>query len=339
MKSQVLEHNVGSISLTCSAQSNPPAQMMWLEESSGEIVQYGEMLEFSPVLKQHQGSYHCLAQNKVGNSSFETFHLNVVYPPVIESITPQERMVASVGSSKVLRCGADANPPPQYQWLHKMDKNGEVNIVGRTRNLELLNIGYRESGEYICRASNIIDDEERVTESEIVKVKVEGQPELLDAEPKIVSGVGDDVVMSVLLCSDPPPDINTWQWGGGMVLSAGAQVDRYRAEMEPHPSLDQCYHSKLIIARADQQDSKEYVVRAENDRGMDMVSMMLLVEGKNIAQRSCQTVIDLRICFISDSLSMTSVIVVTISLLLIFLILVIIITLLYNKKRLCCQGK
>ena len=124
-----------------------------------------------------------------------------------------------------------------------------------------------------------------------------------------------------------------------MVLSAGAQVDRYRAEMEPHPSLDQCYHSKLIIARADQQDSKEYVVRAENDRGMDMVSMMLLVEGKNIAQRSCQTVIDLRICFISDSLSMTSVIVVTISLLLIFLILVIIITLLYNKKRLCCQGK
>ena len=32
----------------------------------------------------------------------------------------------------------------------------------------------------------------------------------------------------------------------------------------------------------EQEDTKQYVVRTENERGMDMVSMMLVVQGKNI---------------------------------------------------------
>ena len=51
--SEVLEHNVGSLSLTCTADSNPPAQIMWLEANSGEVVQYGPQLHFTPVLRKH----------------------------------------------------------------------------------------------------------------------------------------------------------------------------------------------------------------------------------------------------------------------------------------------
>ena len=54
---------------------------------------------------------------------------------------------------------------------------------------------------------------------------------------------------------------------------------RYRAELEPHPQMDKCFISKLSVTNVGQGDSRQYVVRAENDRGMDMVTIQLLVQG------------------------------------------------------------
>ena len=54
---------------------------------------------------------------------------------------------------------------------------------------------------------------------------------------------------------------------------------RYRAELEPHPRMDRCYISKLRVDNVKMGDSRQYVVRAENDRGMDMVTIQLVVQG------------------------------------------------------------
>ena len=53
-----------------------------------------------------------------------------------------------------------------------------------------------------------------------------------------------------------------------------------RAELEPHPTMSQCYTSRLLVEGVDQGDSGKYVVRAENERGMDMVTVQLLVQGE-----------------------------------------------------------
>ena len=55
-------------------------------------------------------------------------------------------------------------------------------------------------------------------------IEVEGEPQLLDVN-NIEAVVGDDVTMKIVLCSDPPPLVNTWQWGGGVVLPVGGEVD------------------------------------------------------------------------------------------------------------------
>ena len=47
-----------------------------------------------------------------------------------------------------------------------------VEVVGRAADLELLDIGYREAGEYRCKAVNLISGEERSTESEVITVQV-----------------------------------------------------------------------------------------------------------------------------------------------------------------------
>ena len=54
--------------------------MMWVRrgEEEEEVVQYGPVLEFSPVLRRHNGSYACTAWNSVGNSSSQPYSLNVL---------------------------------------------------------------------------------------------------------------------------------------------------------------------------------------------------------------------------------------------------------------------
>ena len=101
--------------------------------------------------------------------------------------------------------------------------------------------------------------------------------------------------------------------------------------------MSQCYTSRLLVEGVDRGDSGKYVVRAENERGMDMVTVQLLVQGE------CSQVLQLSV-YLSclnclDSLSMASVIGVTISLLVVFLIIVVIITISYNQHKLCFKGK
>ena len=84
----------------------------------------------------------------------------------------------TVGDNKVLRCRADASPAPHYSWLHRrkarpgQDTEDTVEVVARTEDLELSDLGYLEAGEYRCRADNTIGDEERSTESEVIRLEV-----------------------------------------------------------------------------------------------------------------------------------------------------------------------
>ena len=48
--SDVLEEGKGSISMTCSANANPPARVFWRKYDGAEENQYVETLEFSPVM-------------------------------------------------------------------------------------------------------------------------------------------------------------------------------------------------------------------------------------------------------------------------------------------------
>ena len=71
--------------------------------------------------------------------------------PSIDHLEPRGVIKTSVGSSKVLRCRAGGSPGPSYQWLHKLEVGGEVEVVGDKQDLEIVSVGYQDSGEYICR--------------------------------------------------------------------------------------------------------------------------------------------------------------------------------------------
>ena len=70
--------------------------------------------------------------------------------------------------------------------------------------------------------------------------------------------------------------------------------------------MSQCYTSRLLVEGVDRGDSGKYVVRAENERGMDMVTVQLLVQGEG--SHVLQLSVYLSCLHCSDSLSMASVI-------------------------------
>ena len=196
-----------------------------------------------------------------------------VEPPVSRSVR--------LDTSTVLRCEADGSPCPTIQWLHTSPAGG-VQLVGSQPSLQMVSVDYSQAGDYICRATNTIDGVQHTAESDIVQLSVEGGPRLVDVVGPVRGRVGSQLEVEVEVCSVPPPHLTTWQWGPGILLSPGGELDgRWRVEMvsHPHHHHHSCYLTTLTIARAQQEDSGEYVVRVENENGMDMITLQLDVTG------------------------------------------------------------
>ena len=181
--------------------------------------------------------------------------------------------------STVLRCEAEGNPQPAIQWLHSTEAGG-VQVVGSEASLDILSTDYSQAGHYICRATNTLHGEELTVQSDILELEVWGGPRV--GEVGGAGGrVGEEVVVEVEMCSSPPPLLTTWQWGAGILLSPGGELDgRYRVDLVDLPGRQDCYLTSLTVQRAQHQDSGEYVVRVENEHGMDLVTVHLEISGE-----------------------------------------------------------
>ena len=74
----VLEDGLGSLSLTCIADSNPPAKVFWSKEGDESEPHDKSLLQFNPVYKQDAGTYLCWAENSVGRSGEERSSIDVL---------------------------------------------------------------------------------------------------------------------------------------------------------------------------------------------------------------------------------------------------------------------
>ena len=74
------------------------------------------------------------------------------------SITVTENQTAT------FYCSAGANPKPTVIW-RKIGGKGSVNtnVDGRNK-LEIRNAKYRDSGSYVCKAKNVLGQDEGVVE-------------------------------------------------------------------------------------------------------------------------------------------------------------------------------
>lgn len=176
---------------------------------------------------------------------------------------------------------AEANPPARYQWLQKLPTH-EVLVRGYSQHLLIENVTYDHQGEFVCKAVNVINGEQRTVQSDPIIVEVTGAPQVthFGAIKEVIVGNGEDAVLEVRFCADPLPE-QLWHLGDtgdNMILAAGSRHKRFLVETVRKLKED-CYISTLRILEVQPDDSTLYQLRLTNAHGTDMHEIHLIVRG------------------------------------------------------------
>uniref|UniRef100_A0A8C1HYQ3 Ig-like domain-containing protein n=1 Tax=Cyprinus carpio carpio TaxID=630221 RepID=A0A8C1HYQ3_CYPCA len=187
-----------SVTLSCSSDSNPPAEISWFKE--GTFVGSGRNYSISNISSGHSGEYKCKSRNKHGEKYSDAVTLNVMYPPknVSVSISPSGEIVE--GDSVTLSCSSDSNPPAEISWF----KGGT--FVGSGRNYSISKISSNHSGEYKCKSIN--EHGEKLSDTVMLNVMYASRNAVVSISPSGEIVEGDSVTLSCSSDSNPPAEIS-----------------------------------------------------------------------------------------------------------------------------------
>lgn len=92
---------------------------------------------------------------------------------------PELNISVQLFGSATLKCDADGNPPPRYEWWHSMTDSTTTDEKswiprGNASVLQLQNVTYSDQGKYICKVMNYIGGSEHSARNELTRLTVYG---------------------------------------------------------------------------------------------------------------------------------------------------------------------
>ncbi|XP_063057327.1 hemicentin-1 isoform X2 [Engraulis encrasicolus] len=250
------------VSLSCEATGFPPPTLSWMKDrravlanTNALIMPGGRTLQILRVKMSDGGKYSCVAINPAGEAQ-KLIHLTVYVPPSIRDSSGDSPVSVSVrvGNSVTLECESNAVPPPTITWY----KNGRA--VAETANLRILADGQRlelkgaevsDTGQYVCKASNVAGQVDKNFHLNIyVPPSIEGP-----AVERVVETISNPVTFSCDASGIPPPSL-TWLKNGRPIENSDS--------LEMHIVSG---GSRLQIARSQLSDSGAYTCLASNLEG------------------------------------------------------------------------
>uniref|UniRef100_A0AAQ5X9C7 Ig-like domain-containing protein n=1 Tax=Amphiprion ocellaris TaxID=80972 RepID=A0AAQ5X9C7_AMPOC len=153
-----------NLTILCSSQSNPPAQLQWAFR--GELVNVtGPLLELSHVGEDQSGPYSCLAFNNYTNMHDNiTTHIIIASELPISNVTlwAKETNLVEYNDTAVLMCSVSNGSSLSFEWLDgnsTVTAGGQVLLSNGNATLTILNVTHHYQGPFRCKVSNGISHE------------------------------------------------------------------------------------------------------------------------------------------------------------------------------------
>ncbi|KAL2089466.1 hypothetical protein ACEWY4_014154 [Coilia grayii] len=250
------------VSLSCEASGFPPPTLSWLKDrrpvlanTNALIMPGGRTLQILRVKMTDGGKYSCVAINPAGEAQ-KLIHLTVFVPPSIRDSSGDSPVSVSVrvGNSVTLECESNAVPPPIITWYKNgrpVAENANLRILADGQRLELKGAEVSDTGQYVCKASNVAGQVDKNFHLNIyVPPSIEGP-----AVERVVETISNPVTFSCDASGIPPPSL-TWLKNGRPIENSDS--------LEMHIVSG---GSRLQIARSQLSDSGAYTCLASNLEG------------------------------------------------------------------------
>ncbi|XP_014117185.1 PREDICTED: basement membrane-specific heparan sulfate proteoglycan core protein isoform X3 [Pseudopodoces humilis] len=227
-----------------------------------KISANGSVISITSAHVGNQGAYHCVASNRFGIAS-SVVNLVVQGAPVV-SVMPPGPVTVKEGKSLSLECLGRGEPRPLVRWSRlgsrqKVEHQTLLHMDSQAI-LQLSPAKPEHAGTYVCTAHSALGSAQARVDVRVESAQRHpGAPEV--TAPSTVTVVaGDTATLHCMARGDPVPRI---EWS------------KLRA---PLPWQHRVVNGSLVIPRAAQQDSGQYICNASSPVGSTEVFVTLDVE-------------------------------------------------------------
>ncbi|XP_064028426.1 basement membrane-specific heparan sulfate proteoglycan core protein isoform X3 [Pogoniulus pusillus] len=227
-----------------------------------KISSNGSVISITRAHVGNQGAYHCVASNRFGVAS-SVVNLLVQGAPTV-SVMPPGPVTVKEGKSLSVECLGRGEPRPLVRWSRagsrqKVEHQTLLHMDSQAI-LQLSPAKPEHAGTYVCTAHSALGSAQaRVDITVEPALRHPGAPEV--TVPNSVTVVaGETATLHCTARGDPPPQI---EWS------------KLRA---PLPWQHRVVNGSLVIPRAAQQDSGQYICNASSPAGHTEAFVTLDVE-------------------------------------------------------------
>ncbi|XP_034058943.1 B-cell receptor CD22-like [Gymnodraco acuticeps] len=220
--------------------SCPPGHTSYIWFKNGHEVKE----DTSPDANFRYNSADCYSCALKGYEDFPSPSVYYPKPPSV-SVSPSAEIEES--SSVTLTCSSDTNPAANYTW-YKEDGNAHLSSFNEGPRLFLSSIPSSDSGQYYCRAGNLLGN--TISESISIDVTYAPKPPSVSVSPSAEIKEGSSVTLTC--SSDANPAANyTW----------------YKEDQNAHLSSFN-EGPRLVLISIQSSDPGQYYCMAENKLGV-----------------------------------------------------------------------